>query len=177
MDHRPVPVAVEYDAAGHRVRKVFSDAFQARRFYAAMMKRERSPQVKRSDTMCPEIIEPTTATAETPTVPAAPKAKKAKKAEAKAKKAKPEAKKAKAKVKRQPTGNLKFKDAQLAVLKILAGGGEVDRNALKAKAPYGSYTGLMRKTVEAGLAREKKYDGQKKLCYEITAAGRKAVSK
>jgi hypothetical protein len=45
MDHRPVPVVVEYDCRGQRARKHFADAYQARHFYVAKAKAGKRPQV------------------------------------------------------------------------------------------------------------------------------------
>ena len=44
----PQPVAIEYDARGKRVRKLFTDHYQARRFYAAKDKAGRNPKVKKA---------------------------------------------------------------------------------------------------------------------------------
>lgn len=46
MPKYPVePIAVEYDSRGKRVRKEFTDHFEARRFYATKFKAGRNPRV------------------------------------------------------------------------------------------------------------------------------------
>ena len=42
-------VAVEYDSRGQRVRKLFADAFAARRFYTQKAREGKNPQVKGSN--------------------------------------------------------------------------------------------------------------------------------
>lgn len=51
MQNQPIStrlpsVAVEYDNRGQRVRKEFTDAYAARRFYTQKMKDGKNPQVK-----------------------------------------------------------------------------------------------------------------------------------
>jgi hypothetical protein len=45
MDRKPTPVIVEYTARGRRVRRLFPDAHQARRFYRQKMKAGAAPRV------------------------------------------------------------------------------------------------------------------------------------
>lgn len=45
MNRAPLPVVVEYDSRGQRVRKTFSDAYQSRSFYVRMDKEHRNPRI------------------------------------------------------------------------------------------------------------------------------------
>lgn len=55
VNRKPVPVAVEYDADGNRVRKVFQDPYAARRFYAAKLKVQANPRVVRVGDRLPSL--------------------------------------------------------------------------------------------------------------------------
>lgn len=54
VSNRMPPVAVEYTARGRRVRRVFADAYAARRFYVQQARAGRSPAV------CKPLAEETT---------------------------------------------------------------------------------------------------------------------
>jgi hypothetical protein len=45
MDRRPLPVTVEYDSRGQRVRKTFPNEYAARRFYIAKDKAGLHPAI------------------------------------------------------------------------------------------------------------------------------------
>lgn len=49
ISNRLPPVRVEYDRGGKRVARTFTDAYAARRFYAAKQKAGRNPTVKKGD--------------------------------------------------------------------------------------------------------------------------------
>jgi hypothetical protein len=49
ISNRLPPVAVEYDSKGQRVTKQFTNAFEARRFYAAKLKAGKRPIVKKGN--------------------------------------------------------------------------------------------------------------------------------
>lgn len=74
MDRKPVPVAVEYDRAGVRVRKTFADPFAARRFYSAKLRNGKRPRVVALQETLPMAKAAKQTTAET-TQTDAPKAK------------------------------------------------------------------------------------------------------
>ena len=72
-------------------------------------------------------------------------------------------------------GKSQFTDAQFGILKVLKIG-EQDRNFLKGKVPHSNYSSLMRSLEEKSLIKEVTTDGRVK-SYQITAAGKKTVSK
>jgi hypothetical protein len=45
MKYPPEPVAIEYDARGRRTQRLFTDHYEARRFYAAKYKAGKRPKV------------------------------------------------------------------------------------------------------------------------------------
>jgi hypothetical protein len=47
MKRPPDPVAIEYDSRNRRVRKVFTDAYAARRFYCLKDKQGKRPRVRK----------------------------------------------------------------------------------------------------------------------------------
>ena len=49
ISNRMPAVVVEYDCYGKRKRKHFGDVYEARRFYAAKLRRGKNPSVKRID--------------------------------------------------------------------------------------------------------------------------------
>jgi ribosomal protein L7/L12 len=126
MDHRPIPVAVEYDTARHgRKSRHFADAYAARRFYVQMDKQNRAPTVRGASTMCPEITKSEESVATTP----APAAVKAKPKKDPAKKAAPKAKPKKAAPKENAKTTIEYgiekshdvpwNDKKVAVIKAL----------------------------------------------------------
>lgn len=116
MDYRPMPVAVEYDAARGRRIKLFNAAIEARRFYAFMDKQSRHPTVTRSDVMSPEVVtEPTTPVAK-------PKAK----PKAKPPKAKPKAKKVAAKKPDLGHNPIRWSEKKIELLRALRRAGALN---------------------------------------------------
>lgn len=55
INRNPIPVAVEYDADGNRMRKVFDCPYKARRFYAAKLKTAANPRVVRVGDRLPSL--------------------------------------------------------------------------------------------------------------------------
>ena len=49
ISNRMPKVAVEYDSRGTRATKTFDDAFAARRFYAAKLKANKNPKIKKGE--------------------------------------------------------------------------------------------------------------------------------
>lgn len=129
---------------------------------------EQDEEPARSEPMSPE-----TTTAEEPKVSKKASRKKTTKKSAK-KKVSKKTKATKAKGRRAAQNGVS--EAQLAVLRVLKDGKQRDRAFLKAKVEHSNYTKLMRDLEEAGLVLEGDEGGVKKK-YEITAAGRKAISK
>lgn len=126
-DHKPIPVAIEYDGTKSRVTRQFADAYVARRFYVSCYKQGKNPKVRRSSTM-PQVTEtttPATVATEAPKAKATKPAKTTKKPVAKAS-AKPVAKKPAAKKAAAPAvhgterdHDLPWNDKKVAIFKAL----------------------------------------------------------